>query len=162
MSERSLVLDANVLIRFYESGWFNGIKFWDQKYDLLIPEAVWKTEFIPRRDVEIPPAWLTTVRVEERVSPSRPGQLSQNDWRVLILARNRDGMLVTSDKRLKRRAEKEGVTTVWTSNFLLKTFLNCGISTVDYRETIDEFIVGSYLPPSVSDKLQTAEKPRER
>ena len=160
MSESSLVLDANVLIRFYESDWFNGIGFWDQKYEVVTPEAVWETEFVPRRGIESPPEWLTTARVEERISPSRSGQLSRVDWRVLVLARNRDGMLVTSDKRLKRRAEKEDVTTVWTSNFLLKTFLNCGISTADYRKTVDEFIIESYLPPSVSDKLRTAEKPR--
>lgn len=153
-----LVLDANVLIGFYNSNWFANLSFWRPEYELLTPESIWKEEFVPNRNIQQPPDWLSVVQVEEEVTRSQPGQLSQYDWLCLSLARNRDGILITSDGPLKHKAGQYGITTKWSGSFLLDTFRKCGISVEDYDEGIEEFITDSYLPTEACDELRAAEK----
>lgn len=159
MSEGTLVLDANVLIGFYRSGWFENISFWRPEYEVLTPKLIWEDEFTPKRNIQTPPSWLSVVRVEGEINPPHPGQLSQYDWLTLLLARNQNGILVTSDGALKNRAEDYGIPTKWTGSFLLETFRSCGISADGYDRGIEDFIDDSYLPSQACDELRAAEKP---
>lgn len=158
MAEGTLVLDANVLIGFYRSEWFENLSFWRPEYEVLTPRLIWEDEFKSSRNIQTPPPWLSVVRVEGEIDPPQPGQLSQYDWRGLLLARNRNGILVTSDGALKDRAEEYGIPTKWTGSFLLETFKSCGISIDGYNQGIENFIADSYLPPQACDELRSAEK----
>lgn len=159
MSKGALVLDANVLIGFHKAGWFESLAFWTPDYDLLVPKTVWDDEFKSRRDIETHPEWLSVIKVTDRIDPANPGQLSQNDWCGLLLAQSRDAILITSDKRLKDRAEDEyEIVTKWSGSFLLDTFTRCGIDTEDYQLGISDYISDSYLPKPVCDELRDAEK----
>jgi hypothetical protein len=160
MSDDSIVLDANILISFHRCDWFDSLSFWQPDYNLLTPESVWEYEFKPYREIEAPPDWLSVKNVRSRIQVDRPGQLSQHDWRVLILARDHDGVVVTSDKLVKERAQDDfGLRVKWSGSFLLDTFQGCGISTEEFQRGVSEYLADSYLPKTVCDEIQSAEKP---
>lgn len=158
MNKDSLILDANVLISAYQSNWFKNLTFWNDKYNLLTPKAVWEHEFTPYHDVDNIPDWLSVIEVTESITIPNPGQLSQQDWRGIVLARGKDGVLITNDKSMKKQAEKLGVSTQWSAGFLIQTFEKCGISTSEYHSGLETYIADSFLNDRVTDELQSAEK----
>lgn len=160
MSEATLVLDANVLISFHKAEWFESLAFWTDDNELATPKQVWEQEFKPRREIQTSPDWLTVESVRTRGQKlSTPGQLSANDWRVLLLTKASDGIMVTSDRALRERAETEYELQVkWAGGFLLETFTGCGITTSEYERGIETYLEDAYLPREVSDELRRAEK----
>ncbi len=156
MDPGALVLDAVVLIGFDKGGWFGNIAFWHPEYEIHVPDAVWEREFTNRDD---PPSWMHLTPAEAEIQTEQPGQLSDSDWRTVIVARECEGLLVTSDRNLKTVAEGYGIETRWTGRFLLDTLHACGIDEDEYKAGIDAFLADAYLNTTVEQELRTASKP---
>jgi len=111
-----------------------------------------------RCDIYGPPAWLSLSAVTEQITVDNPGQLSQFDWRGIVLAESTEGMLITKDKRMKARAEDRDIQTRWSAGFLKETFESCGISRSQYRSNLDDYIADAFVPADVATVLRDAEK----
>lgn len=159
MASDTLILDAPVLIGFHEADWFDAIAFWRPEYSIVVPERLWDEEFTPTREIEMSPEWLSVRTVESTMEAQQPGQLSDCDWRCLFLSEDTNGVLVTSDRVLKRTAEDLGVRTLWKGRFLLDTFEACGIEQDAYRNGLQAFLDDAHLPKDSEEELRDAEKP---
>jgi hypothetical protein len=151
------VLDNTVLSGFAAVGWLSSLGVWHPEYELTTPEQLWTEEFRPNHDHERP-AWLTVQPVERQVDSERTGQLSDTDWRCLLLANRLGAVLVTRDAPLKRRASEEGVRTKWQGSLLIETFETCGITTTAYQESVGSYLANAHLSAGVEDEIRAAEK----
>lgn len=161
MTGSTIVLDASVLIGAYEAQWFDALSFWTDEYELCTPQSVWNNEFTPGYEIKDAPPWLAVRKVTDQLTVSNPGQLSQEDWRGIILAETTDGGLITSDKRLKQQAESRNVKTRWSAGFLMQTFEECGITRSVWNSSLESYIEDSFVTDEVATVLRNAEKTME-
>lgn len=154
----ALVLDNVVLSAFHRVGWLDCLEHWSDDYDLLTPVRVWQLEFVSTNKIEEPPEWLETYPIQSQIEPESPGQLSDNDWRCVAAAEERNGLLVTRDRKLRARAGERGIEVMWLGRFVIETYESCGISVPSYRENLDSYFEDSYEPEEVRETIRNAEK----
>lgn len=155
----SFVLDNAVLSSFYSAGWFHSLALYPPANALRVPERIWTDEFLPGRDVDAAPEWLTVQSVTALPRTGVPGALSEGDKACVALAERHASVLVTNDRKLIDAAESRDVETKWGTRFVIETFEKCGISQADFDEGVAAYRDDVYLPDAVARKLMQAEKP---
>ncbi len=155
----SFVLDNVILSSFYSAGWFDSLAFYSPEDKLRVPERIWTAEFLPDRDVDSAPEWLTVQSVTELPETGVPGALSEADKTCLALAERHSDVLVTNDKKLVETAKARDVATKWGTRFVIETFEQCGISQTAFDAGVEAYRDDIYLPNVVAEKLMQAEKP---
>jgi hypothetical protein len=162
MSEQALILDNSVLSALHVAGWFDAPSIYASDQHILISELVWEHEFSPYHERDSIPEWATVKQADlETLQTQALGQLSRPDWSCIALAEQTSatGTVVTNDQALRGVATRRDVTAEWGTQFIIRTFKQCGISTGDFERGIDVYLDDVLLPPNVEEEVRDTEKP---
>lgn len=155
------VIDNSVLSACYRQGWMGLLAFRAEASEVLVSEHVWDGEFLAEFDDVTEPVWLA---VEEATRypyfPDAPTALGAADLSCLGLASEHSYAVVTNDRQFYRRADERGIDVYWGTDFLLRTFLDCGISQEQFDEGKHGYVEDVYLPDTARRQVLRAEKRR--
>lgn len=161
MSDSSLVLDNSVLSAIFGSGWFHLPSFYTPDQQVLIPRQLWEQEFIPFHDLDSAPHWATIQEADlTSVKTKALGQLSKYDWSCIALAEqnNGDPLILTNDRTLREVANRRDLCVEWGTNFVLRTFKACGITTEEFKDGVETYLGDVTLPENVKEDVRSTEK----
>lgn len=156
-----LVLDNSVLSSFDEAGWFDSLRSWDEKHDVVTSRRMWE-EFSQIRERNEPPNWSSVREGDlERIQAPAIGQLSRQDWSgVAVIEGASGGVLATNDRALFKVVEERGHEARWGTSLAIQTFKSCDISVQSFEDGTEPYLNDVYLPTEVADTVRESEKPR--
>lgn len=154
------VVDNSVLSACYQRNWLGLLEHKATDVEILVPERVWKDEFLPNVEVEGEPAYIeTSAAPQYPYFPDAPTAIGEYDLACLGLAAEYDYGVVTNDQSMIDRAEKRDLDPNWGTDFLIQAFKNCGISQKRFEEGKHDYVDDLYLPEKTRQQVLNVKKP---
>lgn len=153
------VIDNSVLSACYRQNWMGLLEFRAEEYQIVASKHIWEEEFLREFSAADEPDWMEIVEASQYpYFPAAPRSLGVGDLSCLGLANATDFATVTNDKQFYDRATEREIDVYWGTDFLIQSFLDCGISQEQFDEGKRGYVKDVFLPEKTKRQVLTTEK----